>query len=278
MRTSGKSLRALLGEKRHLLIDLDGVVYEGAALVPGAADAIGAFRAAGKSVLFLTNNSTRRPGAIAEKLRKLGIACSGDDVLNSALATALFLRERRLDRPGGAFVIGTDEFRALLQEHGIRLAEAPDRCSALVAGMDMDFNYGTISTGLVALQSGVPFVICNRDANFPSDGGILRPACGSLIGALEAASLRRADHDVGKPSPLMLELALERLRARRQDCVVIGDTLDTDIAMASAAGVASVLIQPPGRSRRTGAGDLAPTARASSLHQAAQALESGSRR
>lgn len=258
----------LLGRKPWYVVDLDGVVYEGDRLVPGAARALRQFRESGKRVMFVTNNSTRRPRSLAAKLAALGVPCSEGDVVNSALGAALFIRERGLDRPSGAFVIGTAELRALLRENGVAVSTDPARCSALLVGMDPAFGLATVADGLVALGRGVPFIACNRDASYPGEGGVLRPGCGAVVGALVGASLRRPDHEVGKPSPLLMRLALGRMGARAEDCVVFGDSLETDIAMAGAVGAASLWVRPSAPARRRTAG-ARPTGQVASLGEAA---------
>ena len=262
----------LLAEKRNYLIDLDGVVYEGSSLITGAGEALELFRLSGKKIFFLTNNSTQHPKSLVEKLEKLGVPCAPQAVLNSGAAVALYVRKNRLDAPHGVFLVGSQEFRALLIESGVKISDDPTACSALVAGMDLEFNYKTIALGLTALQRDVPFIACNRDANYPSDKGLLMPGCGAMIGALEAASMRHADHVIGKPSPLMLELALERMGTSTTNCLVFGDTLDTDIAMATAAGVSSILIQPPDIEPTVCLAGIKPTEHLASLKEAAELL------
>jgi arabinose operon protein AraL len=270
---SSQDAAELLAKKQNYLIDLDGVVYEGSSLITGAGEAVEFFRLSGKKIFFLTNNSAQHPKSLVKKLGKLGVSCAPQAVLSSGEAAALYVRKNRLDMPHGVFVIGSQEFRALLIESGIKISDDPTVCSALVAGMDLEFNYKTIILGLTALKRCVPFIACNRDANYPSDKGVLMPGCGALIAALETASMCRADHVIGKPSPLMLELALERLGASAANCLVFGDTLEADIAMATAAGVSSILIQPPGIKQVMCPAGVEPTARLASLKDAAELLE-----
>ncbi len=239
----------ILHRTSYYVIDLDGVVYEGSRLIPGSAEAINFFRSKDKNVVFLTNNSIQHPRAIAEKLTRLGIECSVKDVLNSALAAALFIAEKHLDIPSGIFVIGSEALREILNESGIRVSSSPDTCSALLAGMDLSVNYRVIAAGLRALNREVPFLICNRDASYPGEDGILMPGCGAIVGALEGASLRRPDYEIGKPSVIILNLLLRRLSARLEDCLVFGDTLETDIRMAHNAGIESFWISPRGQAR-----------------------------
>ena len=277
MATAAAPLRRLLAEKRHYLVDLDGVVYHGSRLVSGADRAIRLFREMGKDVFFLTNNSTRHPKNIAEKLTKLGVACAVDDVVNSALGAAAFLRERSLDRPNGVLVIGTDELRALLDEHGIAVSSNPGRCSALLVGMDPDMSLATITRGLRALSRGVPFIACNRDANYPGEGGALQPGCGALVGALAAAAQRQPDHEIGKPSAGLMQMLLRRTGARREECLVFGDSLETDIAMANAAGIDSLWVRPPRMAPGLRRGGTRPTATVANLKEAAAVLKASAR-
>ena len=138
--------------------------------------------------------------------------------------------------------------------------------------MPPDLNLDMIANGVRALNRGVPFIACNRDESYPGEGGVRFPGCGGIVGALIGASLRQPDHVVGKPSPHILRIVLRRMGARPEECVVFGDSLQADISMAAAEGVASIWIRPPGLAREIKHNGIRPTASISSLREAAGSL------
>jgi HAD superfamily hydrolase (TIGR01450 family) len=223
------------------VLDLDGVVYAGAALLPGAGDAVTRLRAAGRRVAFLTNNSAQRPARVAQKLRRLGVPCDDREVITSGSAAADLLVERGLGATRGVHVLGTDDLRAEVEARGLRCTDEAD-AEAVLVGFDPGFSYAGLATAFRAARAGAAVVACNRDREFPSDGGVPWPACAAMLGALEGALGRSADVEVGKPSPYMLERLAAALGFGLADCLVVGDSLESDIEMARRAGVPSVWI------------------------------------
>lgn len=225
------------------IIDLDGVVYAGDQALRGAVAAVAALRQSGRRVAFLTNNSRSRCEEVRHKLVGLGIPCAAAELLNSAQAAARHVRDQGLGQAerAGVFVIGMPGLCQELVAHGVILGE-PETCGAVVVGIDLEFTYEKLVRGLRALWRGVPFVICNRDANFPGKDGQLLPGCGAMVAALEAAAQRPPSYEVGKPNPLMLDLLLDGLQLTRADCVMVGDSLEADILMAERAAVPSIWI------------------------------------
>ncbi|HEX7478099.1 MAG TPA: HAD-IIA family hydrolase [Polyangiales bacterium] len=229
-------------EKTGFIFDLDGVVYAGDELLSGAADTLAALKRAGKQVAYLTNNSGKSSEKVFQKLRGLGIACEAHEVITSGETAAWFIHKRSLDRGQGVFVVGTEDLKSEVSRAGLSLAE-PQACGAVLAGFHPGFSYALLCDGLDALQRDTCFVACNRDANFPGQAGRLLPGCGPIVAALEAAAERHTDYDVGKPNTLMFDCLVERLGLLREQCVVIGDGLQSDIRMAQAAAVASVWVR-----------------------------------
>lgn len=228
-------------ERSCFIIDLDGVVYSGSKAIAGAVEAIAQFRSIGKRVTFLTNNSAKSLASVVKKLVDLGISCTQEDVMSAGQAAAFFIKTQQLDLGQGVFVVGTDDLREELTNCGISCAD-PYSCGAILVGLDPKFNYSVITEALVALQRGVLFIICNRDANFPGEGGKSMPGCGAMVGALEAVSQKEADFQIGKPNTIMLDILMNRLNLIPDDCLIIGDGLDSDILMANNARIPSVLI------------------------------------
>ena len=214
-----------------LLFDLDGVLYRADEPVPGAADALGALRDAGATILFLTNNSARTADQIAERLGRMGIHAEPAEILTSGLATAALLRRERAT--GTAFVVGERGIRDALVAAGIEPVDGnPDRVDLVVVGWDRDLTYDKLRTAALLVQRGARLVATNADVTYPAPDG-LWPGAGSILAAVVAAT-GATPTVVGKPSRPLFQAAAEETGAARP--LVVGDRLDTDIA--GAAGMA----------------------------------------
>lgn len=232
---------AILLHKTCFIIDLDGVVYRGEDAITGSPSTIQLLRQLGKKVIFLTNNSASSPEKVVAKLCRLGIPCHEDDLLTSAQAARIVIQANQLDRNQGVFVVGTDALRNELEQNRIACVD-PASCGAVLVGLDPNFNYTTMTQALEALKRPIPMIVCNRDANYPGQDGRLFPGCGAMVGALEACSSRKADYEVGKPNTMMLDIILQRFQVSPEECLVVGDSLESDIAMANCAQVDSILV------------------------------------
>jgi glycerol-1-phosphatase len=220
-----------------LLFDLDGVVYRGGEVVEGAPETIEAVRRAGASVVFLTNNSSRTPEHVAEKLLRLGVKTDASEVMTSAVATADLLARRG---GGAAYVIGGEGVTRALIDAGIEVVDGqPSRVDLVVVGIDDDFTYARLRTASVLVQRGARLVATNSDRTFPAAGGELWPGAGALVAALETSTGVTAEV-VGKPHAPLFEAALRRSGGSMP--LVIGDRLDTDIAGANGLGWDSMLV------------------------------------
>lgn len=208
-----------------VLCDLDGVIYRGSRPIPGVSDALERLLAAGVSVFFITNNSTRAPEVAAEKISTLtGVAVSGDQVLTSSQAAVTLLGAA--DSP--VLVVGEDGLRDVVAEAGHGLTDDPSEARAVVVGLTRSLTYETISGAMEAIRNGARFIATNDDTTFPTEDG-LAPGCGAIVAAIAAASATEPEV-AGKPNPAMKDLI--RLRVVGS-AWVIGDRLDTDIALAS---------------------------------------------
>jgi arabinose operon protein AraL len=232
-----------LSRINNFIIDLDGVVYEGRQEIPGAIDALNKFAALGKQIIFLTNNSASTTLEIHRKLLDLGFNCLSSSIVTSAQSTALVIRKHHLDEGLGVYVIGCDGLKQELNEAGIKITTA-NACGAVVVGIDFEFNYKSIATAVEALQRPIPLICCNRDPNFPGANSQIMPGCGSIIASIEIASNRKADWEIGKPNTIMLDIIFQRFKISADDCLIIGDRLDSDIMMAARANLPSILITP----------------------------------
>ena len=218
------------------LFDLDGVLYRGSEPIEGAVEAVGAVRAAGRPIVFITNNATRTQEEVAAFLRRLGFAASAEEVVTSATATAAMLSSRE---GASAFVIGERGLRDALASVGIELLDGdPERSDLVVVGLDREVTYDRLKRAALLVQRGAQLIASNPDRTFPQTDG-LWPGAGSLLAAVEAAT-EATSTIVGKPHPPLFEAARERAGARKP--LVVGDRLDTDIAGAQALGWDSLLV------------------------------------
>ena len=223
---------------RGWLFDLDGTVYRGEALVPGADGVIAALRAAGRRVAFLSNKPLESRGAYAAKLTRLGIPTAADDVVNSSLVLARHLV--RLDPGAPVFVIGEPPLIAELEAHGFEVRR-DHRVRWVVIAFDRTFDYAKLNTALQAVRGGARLIATNPDRTCPTEEGEI-PDCAGMMAAVEAVTGRAVDVVVGKPSPIILEVALERLGVPATEAVIVGDRLETDIVMGKRQGLATVLV------------------------------------
>jgi len=219
--------------------DLDGTVYLGEALLPGAVRTVAYLRAAGKPVVFLSNNPLRNREEYAAKLTRLGIPAGPGDVVNSSY---VLVRHLRVTSPGARlFVIGEDSVRSELESAGFVLTDSPGDVEIVVACFDRTFDYRKLQVAFDAIRAGARFVATNRDAYCPTPEGGL-PDCGAVIAAVEAATGHRVEEVVGKPSPIMGRVLAERLGVPPADSLIAGDRLETDIVMGRASGMATALV------------------------------------
>jgi NagD protein len=225
-----------LEEKSAVICDMDGVVYHGNRLLPGAAEFVQWLKEQGKRYLFLTNASERTPRELREKLGRLGIDVGAEHFYTSALATAAFLASQR---PGGtAYVIGGNGLLNALYEAGFSMNEIdPDY---VVVGEASTYNMETLQRAINLVRKGARLIGTNPDVTGPVEEGIV-PATGALIAPIERATGRKA-YFVGKPNPLMMRHAVKRLESRREDTVIIGDRMDTDIVAGIESEIETILV------------------------------------
>ena len=226
-----------------ILLDLDGVLYRWPEPIPGAGDAVAWFRTAGKRLAFVTNNSSRTPEQVAERLREVGVEATPGEVVTSALATASLLSDRGVRT---AFVVGEDGLRKALADVGIRSVESGDEVDVVVVGFDRSADYTELKDASVLVARGAALVATNPDPSFPAPNGEAWPGAGALLAAIETTTGVKGEV-VGKPEPELLRRALAAAAGERP--LVVGDRLDTDIAGAIRLGWDSALVLSGASSR-----------------------------
>ena len=222
--------------KKAFICDMDGVIYHGNKLLPGVAEFVDWLKAEKKEFLFLTNSSERAPRELQEKLNRLGLEVDQKHFYTSALATAAFVASQS---PGcTAYVIGETGLINALYNAGITMNDVdPDY---VIVGESRNYTYENILRAVKFVQNGAKLIGTNPDLTGPTEQGIV-PATGALISPIEQATGNTA-YFVGKPNPLMMRTALKKLGFQREDTVIIGDRMDTDIVAGVESEIATVLV------------------------------------
>lgn len=230
---------------RGVVLDVDGTVLRGPELVPGARAGLDAVAAASARRLFVSNNPTKAPDAYAERLRAAGVDADADSVVTSGTTTVAYLREHH---PGArALVVGEDGLREQIRAAGLTVVEGEaveadgHGVDVVVASIDRDLTYDDLSTALWALQDGAALVGTDPDRTIPTDGRDL-PGSGAVVGAVAHVADRAPDAVLGKPSATAQRIVRERLGLPPEDCLVVGDRLDTDVALGARAGMETALV------------------------------------
>ena len=218
------------------LTDMDGVLVHEDDPIAGAAEFIEALKASGRAFLVLTNNSIYTPRDLRARLLRSGIDVPEDAIWTSALATADFLADQR---PGGtAYVVGEAGLTTAMHDVGYVMSDRdPDY---VVLGETRTYSFEAITKAIRLIMGGARFIATNPDPSGPSAAGLL-PATGS-VAALISTATGRQPYFIGKPNPLMMRSALNRLEAHSETTVMVGDRMDTDIISGLEAGLRTVLV------------------------------------
>lgn len=243
---------------RGILCDLDGVVYRGERACPGAVEGLSAARASGVRILFMTNNASRPPADVARHISELGLPTTEQDVLGASQVAAAVLASERPDlvggtdpRPAAVLAVGGPGVALALREAGLHAVVPEETRTAGTQGESLSVaavvqGYGSGVTALdlaeaaYAIAEGATWLATNDDSTLPTERG-LAPGNGSLVAAVACAT-GRAPRVVGKPHAPAYEVAMARLGLPREECLMIGDRLETDISGARAAGLRSALV------------------------------------
>ena len=225
-----------ISEKQGFICDMDGVLYHGNRLLPGAAEFVNWLIENDKNFLFLTNSSQYTPRELQHKLARMGINVDQSHFYTSALATAHFLDNQA---PGcSAYVIGEHGVLNALYDRGITYNDVdPDY---VVVGEASSYNLEQITKAVRLVNAGARLIGTNSDLTGPTENGIA-PACRALISQIELATGRTA-YFVGKPNPLMMRTGLRLLGVHSEDAVMVGDRMDTDIIAGIETGLDTVLV------------------------------------
>ncbi len=224
------------------IFDMDGTIYLGDHLLPGAARMIRELRRREIPVRFLSNNPTKDPEQYAEKLAGLGLPTPVVDIANTVVTTTRWLLENHPDAT--VFPISEEPLKRALANAGIRMSEDPAEIDIVIASYDRGFDYRKLQIAFDAIwfHQRAFLVQTNPDRFCPFPGGRGEPDCAAMTAAIEAATNTRCAVSLGKPSPIMLREAMHGLTARIDHSVMVGDRLQTDIQMALDTGMRSALV------------------------------------
>lgn len=234
----GGPAEPVLAYAQSYLFDLDGCIWFGDQLAPGADALVRDLRASGARLGFLTNASVADAAGLAAKLERLGIPAGAEDVL---APLDVLVRHPRIRGNPAVLVLGVDDIRRTLTDAGATVVDAAEDADVVVLGKDPDLTYARLAEATHALDLGAGLVALNADASVPGSGGRRWPGVGAIAAALTTASGVRPDV-VGKPSAYFFDIALDKFAMERERTVMVGDRPDTDIRGGNAAHLTTVLV------------------------------------
>jgi HAD superfamily hydrolase (TIGR01450 family) len=224
------------------IFDLDGTIYLGDNLLPGAKRLVLKLRELGKRVVFLSNNPTKDPKMYAEKLTNLGIETPAFDIINTVVSMTRWLSRNHPDTT--VFPIAEEPLIRSLQEAGIKMSKNAEEIDFVVASYDRTFDYRKLQTAFDAIwyHKRARLVTTNPDRYCPFPGGRGEPDAAAIVAAIEACTGARCEVNTGKPDPIMLDTVADLTKLEATECVMTGDRLYTDIRMALDAGMPSAVV------------------------------------
>lgn len=222
------------------IFDQDGTIYLGDDLLPGAQKTLEILRNAGKRTLFLSNNPSKTREQYSQKLTRLGIPTPVDDIINS---TYVMLKWLSINASAARlYVIGEQSLIDEVRSAGFQVSEKAGEIDLVIASFDRGFHYGKLQIAFDAIRAGARLVATNPDRFCPVPGGGGEPDCAAIIAAIEACTGITCEVIFGKPSPIMIEAILDILKLPAAECMMVGDRLETDVAMGVSAGMATCLM------------------------------------
>jgi 4-nitrophenyl phosphatase len=226
-----------LSSIKAFIIDMDGVLYTGQQRLPGARKFLTCLQDEGVPFILATNNSTLTPQRYMVKLEGMGIEVTEDRILTSGQATALHLSQVASPE-ASVYAIGEEGLISPLKEQGFQHGD--DEVDYVVVGLDRQLTYEKLEIAALAIRAGATFIGTNPDTTLPTEQGLV-PGTGSTLAALEAAT-GVSPLIIGKPEPILLELAMEKMALTAEGTAIIGDRLETDILGGKGVGLITILV------------------------------------
>lgn len=244
------------------LIDLDGTMYKGTERIEAASDFVKKLRDQQIPYLFVTNNSSRTPAQVAEKLNQFDIPADEKLVFTTSQATANYIYERKND--ASVYVIGEEGIRTAIEEKGLQSGD--ENADFVVCGIDREISYEKLTVACLAVRNGATFISTNGDIAIPTERGLL-PGNGSLTSVITVSTQTQPTF-IGKPESIIMEQALKVLGTTKEETLMVGDYYDTDILAGMNAGMDTLLVHTGVTTKELLSGyDRKPTYAIDSLEQ-----------
>lgn len=226
---------------KALILDMDGVVWKADAPIGDLSAAFKRIRQRGLKFVFATNNGTKTQEEYRQKLAGLGVEIEAEQVVTSAMGIA-FLLGQKYPKGTRIFMIGEDGIRVALEEKGFEVlsVERAPEAQAVVMGIDRNISFQKMAEATLLVRAGIPFYSTNDDRTFPTPRGEI-PGSGAWLSVVVTATGRKPII-AGKPFPYLMELALEKLGTAKEETLVVGDRLETDIAAGQSVGCPTALV------------------------------------
>jgi len=230
----------LLANLHGLILDMDGVLWEGDSPLPGMPEFLSFLRAEEIRIILATNNASLTPESYVQKLARMGVEVRREEIITSATAAAEYLKS--VARPGEKiFIIGEEGLTRAVKETGLPMAEPDELHTAyVVCGMDRGLTWQKLANATIYLRGGARFIGTNPDLTFPTERGIAH-GNGAVLAALTAASGVKPTI-IGKPFPSLFQMALRKMGIPKARVAALGDRLETDILGARKVGIKSILV------------------------------------
>jgi 4-nitrophenyl phosphatase len=225
-----------MNKYKGYLIDLDGTMYKGSERIEAASDFVKNLRDNGIPYLFVTNNSSRTPAQVAEKLVSFDIPAEEKMVFTTSQATANFIYEQKKDAT--VYVIGEEGIQTAIEEKGFSFAG--EEADFVVVGIDREITYEKLAVACLAVRNGARFISTNGDIAIPTERGLL-PGNGSLTSVISVSTQTKPIF-IGKPESIIMEQALKVLGTAKEETLMVGDYYDTDILAGMNAGIDTLLV------------------------------------
>lgn len=236
-----------LSQFNGYLFDLDGTVYSGNTILPGVLTTLNRLREQEKSLLFVTNTTIRTVEEVRHRLEQLGVECRDDEIMTALSVAAMYFRD--MEPSAKVFMVGEQAMKLELDRCGVKTTEDAQRATHVLVGLDRQFTYDRLTQGMNALRNGALLIAANPDPFCPIDDGAI-PDTWSLVKALETASLRQTFKVIGKPSAYYAEKVFEKLAIPPEQCLMVGDRIETDIRFGNTHGMYTALVLTGADSRK----------------------------
>jgi len=226
-------------ELKAIILDMDGVLWRDREPIGDLPSIFKQISALGLKVILATNNATRNVQEYLEKLSGYGVTLEEWQIVNSAIACGIYLKEKF---PGGGklYIVGSPSLIATLEDYSFQSAPEGESVLAVVAGLDRQISYAKLRNATLQIYKGALFLGTNPDRTFPTPEGLV-PGAGSILAAIESATYVKPVI-AGKPSPLLYSIAMERLQTDLADTIAVGDRFDTDIVGGQLAGIKTAML------------------------------------